>query len=113
VIQSAIAGLFSGGAYALLGICVVLLYRMVGVLNLAQAAVGVFGAYIMTVLADIGLPVWLALLLGLISSGLIGALLGLVMVKWFSDADRYSDCWLAFVRHRSAPGPDPVQWLQF
>jgi branched-chain amino acid transport system permease protein len=86
MIQSAIAGLFSGGAYALLGICVVLLYRMVGVLNLAQAAVGVFGAYIMTVLAEIGLPIWLALLLGLISSGLIGALLGLVMVRWFSEA---------------------------
>jgi branched-chain amino acid transport system permease protein len=86
MIQSAIAGLFSGGAYALLGICVVLLYRMVGVLNLAQAAVGVFGAYIMTVLAEIGLPIWLALLLGLTSSGLIGALLGLVMVKWFSEA---------------------------
>jgi branched-chain amino acid transport system permease protein len=86
MLQAAIAGLISGGAYALLGVCVVLLYRMVGVLNLAQAAVGVFGTYVMLVVYGLGWGVWTGVLLGLIAGALIGALLGSIMSKWFSEA---------------------------
>lgn len=85
-LQSAVAGLISGGAYALLGVCVVLLYRMVGVLNLAQAAIGVFGAYVLLVCAGAGWPVWLGVLAGMASSGLLGALCGFVMSRWFAEA---------------------------
>lgn len=86
MLQAAIAGLISGGAYALLGVCVVLLYRMVGVLNLAQAAIGVFGTYVMLVCYGLGWNVWLGVLAGLVSSGLIGAILGGVMSQWFAEA---------------------------
>ncbi len=86
MLQAAVAGLISGGAYALLGVCVVLLYRMVGVLNLAQAAVGVFGTYVMLVVYGLGWGVWTGVLLGLMAGALIGALLGSIMSKWFSEA---------------------------
>lgn len=86
MIQAAVAGLISGGAYALLGVCVVLLYRMVGVLNLAQAAIGVFGTYVMLVCYGLGWNVWLGVIAGVVSSGLIGALLGGVMSRWFAEA---------------------------
>ena len=86
MLQAAVAGWISGGAYALLGVCVVLLYRMVGVLNLAQAAVGVFGTYVMLVVYGLGWGVWTGVLLGLIAGALIGALLGSIMSKWFSEA---------------------------
>ena len=41
MLQSAFVGLFqSGGAYAVLAVCVILMYRTTGVLNFALAAVG-------------------------------------------------------------------------
>lgn len=86
MIQSAVAGLISGGAYALLGVCIVLLFRMVGVLNLAQAAIGVFGTYVMFVVYGRGFPVILGVLLGVASSALLGAFLGWVMSRWFAEA---------------------------
>jgi branched-chain amino acid transport system permease protein len=86
MLQAAVAGLVSGGAYALLGVCVVLLYRMVGVLNLAQAAIGVFGAFVMMWGHLKGWPLWLAVLAGLLTSGLLGGLLGAVMSRWFAEA---------------------------
>jgi branched-chain amino acid transport system permease protein len=86
MIQAAVAGLISGGAYALLGVCVVLLYRMVGVLNLAQAAIGVFGSYILFEFYAHGWNVFLGVVVGLISSALIGAALGAIMSHWFAEA---------------------------
>ena len=86
MIQAAVAGLVSGGAYALLGVCVVLLYRMVGVLNLAQASIGVFGAFVMLVCNEQKWPLWLSVLMGLGTAGVLGALLGLIMARWFSEA---------------------------
>ena len=40
MVQSAVAGLVAGGAYAALGVCVLMTYRVLGVLNFAQAAIG-------------------------------------------------------------------------
>ena len=72
MIQSAVAGLISGGAYALLGVCIVLLYRMVGVLNIAQAAIGCLGAYTMLVLYGFGWPLLVGVLVGmLVTHGLV------------------------------------------
>lgn len=86
MIQAALAGLIAGGTYALLGVCLVLLYRMVGVLNLAQAAIGVFGTYVLFVAFGRGVPTILGVLLGLLSSGAMGAFLGWVMSRWFAEA---------------------------
>src|SRR5258708_7718261 len=36
----ALAGLVSGGAFAAIAVCIVLMYQMVGVLNFAQSAIG-------------------------------------------------------------------------
>lgn len=86
MIQAAIAGLVSGGVYALLGVCVVLLYRMVGVLNLAQAAIGVFGMFVVLVCYEHHWPLGLAVAGGLLTSTALGGLLGWVMARWFSEA---------------------------
>ncbi|MEV4186670.1 branched-chain amino acid ABC transporter permease [Streptosporangium canum] len=87
MLNSVIAGLTSGGVYALLGLCVVLTYRLVAVVNFAMAAVGAMGAFVMVSLMDAGLDVWLALLAGVISGGALSALLGAVLVRWFGDHD--------------------------
>ena len=46
MLNSVIAGLTSGGVYALLGLCVVLTYRLAAVVNFAMAAVGAVGAFV-------------------------------------------------------------------
>lgn len=87
MLQSALAGLAAGGAYALLGVCVVLLYRMVGVLNFATAAVGAFGVYAALEVLEAGAAYWEAALLGLLVGGALSALIGLVMSRWFFEAN--------------------------
>ncbi|MEU1389400.1 MULTISPECIES: branched-chain amino acid ABC transporter permease [unclassified Nonomuraea] len=87
MLDSVVAGLTSGGVYALLGLCVVLTYRLVAVVNFAMAAVGAMGAFVMVTLTDAGLNVWLALPLGALAGGLVSALLGLGLVRWFGEHD--------------------------
>ena len=45
MLQGAIAGLAAGGLYAVLGVCLTLMSRLVRVVNFAQAATGMFGAF--------------------------------------------------------------------
>ncbi|NUR87538.1 MAG: branched-chain amino acid ABC transporter permease [Nonomuraea sp.] len=87
MIDSIVAGLTSGGVYALLGLCVVLTYRLVAVVNFAMAAVGAMGAFTMVTLTDLGVNVWLALVAGAAAGGLVSALLGAGLVRWFGEHD--------------------------
>src|SRR6266498_1708993 len=64
-LSAAIAGLLTGGAYALMGLSTLLTYRLVSVVNFAPAAVGAFGAFAMVTLYEQGLPLVLAVLAGL------------------------------------------------
>jgi branched-chain amino acid transport system permease protein len=86
MLQSTLAGLTSGGAYAALGVCLVLMYRMVGVVNFALAATGAFGTYVSLVLWGDGVPYLVAALVGVAAGAAISALLGIVMATWFYDA---------------------------
>ncbi|MGC5341922.1 branched-chain amino acid ABC transporter permease [Streptomyces sp. DT24] len=83
MVNSVIAGLTSGGVYALLGLCVVLTYRLAAVVNFAMAAVGAMGAFVMVSLTDAGLNVWLALPAGVLAGAVLSGLLGSVLVRWF------------------------------
>ena len=83
MIDGVVAGLASGTAYAILAVCVVVLYRLVGVLNFAQAALGAFGAYLCYAIAGAGVPLGLAALAGLAAAGLIAGLVGWVLARWF------------------------------
>ncbi len=85
-LSAAIAGLVTGGAYALMGLSTLLTYRLVAVVNFAQAAVGAFGAFAMVVLYEAGLPLFPAILCGLAVAAVVHMGLGVVMVRWFSEA---------------------------
>ncbi|GAA1337166.1 branched-chain amino acid ABC transporter permease [Saccharothrix algeriensis] len=85
-LSAAIAGLVTGGAYALMGLSTLLTYRLVAVVNFAQAAVGAFGAFAMVVLHEAGLPLPLAVPCGLAVAAAVHMGLGAVMVRWFSEA---------------------------
>ncbi|GLZ41364.1 branched-chain amino acid ABC transporter permease [Actinokineospora sp. NBRC 105648] len=85
-LSAAIAGLVTGGAYALMGLSTLLTYRLVSVVNFAQAAVGAFGAFSMVVLYEEGLPLILAVPAGMAVGALLHCGLGAIMVRWFSES---------------------------
>jgi branched-chain amino acid transport system permease protein len=85
-LSAAIAGLVTGGAYALMGLSMLLTYRLVAVVNFAQAAVGAFGAFSMVLLYERGWPLAVAVIAGVAVGAAAHALLGAVMVRWFSEA---------------------------
>ncbi|MFI6503635.1 branched-chain amino acid ABC transporter permease [Nonomuraea typhae] len=87
MLASLIAGLTGGGVYALLGLCVVLTYRLVAVVNFAMAATGAAGAYAMVWLIGAGVPGPLALAGGLLAGAALSALIGVVLVRWFGGHD--------------------------
>jgi branched-chain amino acid transport system permease protein len=84
-LSAAIAGLVTGGAYALMGLSTLLTYRLVSVVDFAQAAVGAFGAFAMVTVYEQGVPLALAVLAGLAVGALAHAALGAVMVRWFAE----------------------------
>lgn len=86
MLQLALASLISGGAYALIGVCIVLLYRMLGVLNLAQTVIGAHGAYVGILVYGSTTAYPAATAAAALAGALVGALVGAVMVRWFAEA---------------------------
>lgn len=84
--RSALAGLSAGGAYALLAVCAVLVYRLVSVVNFAAAGIGASGAFVTSVLYEHGTALVLAVLTGLAVGTAVGALFGALMSIWFAEA---------------------------
>lgn len=80
------AGLLAGGAYAMVGVCVVLLYQMTGVLNVAQAAVGAFGTMVMLQLLEQGWVFAVALPTGVLTAAALAALLGWAIARFYADS---------------------------
>ena len=74
VLQLAVAGLATGSVYALIAIGVVLIYKCSGVVNFAQGAYAMVGAYVSYVLLKAGLPA----VLGVIVSMAVLAALGML-----------------------------------
>ncbi len=60
VAQQVVAGLSSGGTYALLAVALVLIYRATGVVNFAQGEMAMFSTFLAWTLIDHGLSYWLA-----------------------------------------------------
>ncbi len=85
MIDTAIASLTSGGAYALLGVGLVLTYRMTGVLNFAHAVVGAFGTYTAIVAFEAGVGYGVAMILGVAVAALLSGGIGVVMARWFAE----------------------------
>lgn len=80
-----VSGFVSGSAYAILAVCVVVLYRLVGVLNFGQAALGALGAYVCYALVGTEVPLVLAVLSGLVAAGVTAGFAGWVLARWFGE----------------------------
>lgn len=74
--QFAVTGLLAGGPLALTALGLVLIFKSTYIFNFAQGQLLLFGALITWWFAvDLGLPLWLAILLALVISALAGLLI--------------------------------------
>lgn len=88
MLNLAIAGLAAGGTYALVGVCVVLLYRMAAVVNFSQTFGPALAVFAMTdFLAIWGLGQWAAIALAMLLGTAIAGAQGLVMATLFRESD--------------------------
>lgn len=85
MLRLAVASLGSGAAYALLGLCLVLLYRMTGTLNFAQAAIGAMATFATLTLVRAGMPMGPAVGIGICVGAALGASIGLLYAIWYRD----------------------------
>lgn len=86
LLTSAVAGLSAGGAYAILGVCVVFTYRLVAVVNFTATALGAVGAFVMVMLTELGYPLVPAVLTGIVAGTVISVVVGFVTTIWFSES---------------------------
>ena len=74
-LEASFEGLALGAVYSLVAIGLVLIYKAMDVLSFAQPALAVVGAGIISALAvDRGINFWVAFIVALIATGIIGAL---------------------------------------
>lgn len=83
MLSGAVSGLIPGAAYAVLATCVVLLYRLGGVVNFGLAATGALGAYSAYALLGMGWPLPAAVMVGVAAATAISGLSGWVLARWF------------------------------
>lgn len=86
LMRFALLGLGLGAMYALAAQGLVIIYRGSGVLNFAQGAVGVVGAYVTWQLQSDGIPFAAALACGLLTAAVIGAGTQLVIMRQLRQA---------------------------
>lgn len=72
-VQCVLAGLMAGAVYGLAALGFVLIYKTSGILNLAQGAFILLGGYLFSCVAlQVGLPIWLAILVSILIMGALG-----------------------------------------
>jgi branched-subunit amino acid ABC-type transport system permease component len=82
VIRFALLGLGLGALYSLASQGLMVIYRGSGVLNFAQGAMGMVGAYVAwEVRTKHSQPFWLALVVGVLASALLGALTHVLVMR--------------------------------
>lgn len=81
MIANILDGIVFGLQLGLLATGLTLVYGMGGILNMAYGQIAVIAAVVISLLIKAGVPVLLAILLGLISGGLVGLILDLTILQ--------------------------------
>ena len=74
LLQHSLTGLMMGGAYALMAMAIVLVYKSTSVFNFATGALMMIGAFICWSLLEWGIPVWISVVIAAGASYLVGLL---------------------------------------
>lgn len=86
-VQQIVDGLSTGSIYAALALALVLVYRATGLVNFAQAQMGVVSAYVAWALANAGLPIGVAVAAAVVASLAMGAAVERGLVRRFERGD--------------------------
>lgn len=82
IIEVLLAGLGSGGLYALAGLAFVIIYKATKVVNLAIGEMLMMGAYIFYAFAaGLQWPIWLAVLMAIAASGVMGGVIERLAIR--------------------------------
>lgn len=87
MLQLAINGVVLGGVYAVVAICIVLMFQTLGILNFAATTIGGLGAVVTILVMGTGAPGPAALVIGAVAAGAIGAAVGALMLWRFRTSD--------------------------
>lgn len=88
--QQLVSGIGTGAIYASLALALVLVFRSTGVINLAQGEMAMFSTFIAWQLAQLGMPIWFAILITVVVSMLAGAAIERVIIRPFRNRDELS-----------------------
>jgi branched-chain amino acid transport system permease protein len=81
-------GFANGATYALIALALVIIYKATTLINFAQGEMAMVGAFIVLVLAtEQGLPMWLAVVIGMLISAALGAIIERVLIRPFDPSD--------------------------
>ena len=81
-------GFSNGATYGLIALALVIIYKATTLINFAQGEMAMFGAFVVLVLAtERGLPMWLAVVVGMLISAAAGALIERVLIRPFDPSD--------------------------
>ena len=83
LLQRLVDGLSYGSVYALIALGLVIVYRGTGHLNFAQGEMALFSTYITWELTQMGLPVWLAIVVSMVIAFIGGALIERLIIRPF------------------------------
>lgn len=82
LLEISLAGIGSGGLYALTALAFVMIYKATKVVNLAIGEMLMLGAYLMFGMSsNLGWPVWIAIAVAIIGSGLGGAIVERLAIR--------------------------------
>lgn len=81
-------GLSNGSTYALIAMALVMIFKATTLINFAQGEMAMFGAFIVLVFAfERGIPMWIAVLLAMILSGVAAAGIERTLIRPFDPSD--------------------------
>jgi branched-chain amino acid transport system permease protein len=89
-LQRLFDGLGAGSVYALIALGLVIIYRGTGHLNFAQGEMALFCAYVVYQMGEWGLPIGIALIVGLATGFVIGAVTEVALIRPISKKSPFA-----------------------
>ena len=86
VLHQVLSGIASGGIYASVALALVMIYQATHHVNFAQGEMATLSTYIALTLINLGLPYWVAFVLTIVVSFVIGLLIERILMRPMMDA---------------------------
>lgn len=86
VIHQIVSGIATGGIYASVALALVMIYQATHHVNFAQGEMATFSTYITLTLINVGLPYWVAFVLAVVVSFVIGVAIERILMRPMSTA---------------------------